>query len=272
MPQPFAAAAVELHVLRRPLPLAGPGAALSCSFVNSYLLCATPRSGSTFLCGLLRSTGVAGRPESYFRREDRDAYAERWDVPRSASGAVDVASFVRAAVAAGSTPNGVCGGRVMWGTMTELTDALASVEPHDGPTSTLELLNNAFGDVGFLHLRRIDVVAQAVSWARAEQTHFWHPSDGSAASGHEPRFDRALIARLIRTIDEHEAAWQRWFTDQDVTPHEITYEDLAADPVDVTLGVLDFLGLVLPADQTITVRNNRQADDLNAKWIARFHD
>src|SRR5919197_6386428 len=31
-----------------------------------YLVCATPRSGSTLLCQLLERTGVAGRPDEYF--------------------------------------------------------------------------------------------------------------------------------------------------------------------------------------------------------------
>jgi len=237
--------------------------------VNSYLLCATPRSGSTLLCGLLRSTGIAGRPESYFRREDLDAYAERWGIRRSAGGAVDVGTFVHAAIAAGRTPNGVHGSRIMWGTMTELTDALASAD-HDRATSTLELLTNAFGSMRFLHLRRTDTVAQAVSWARAEQTHFWHPGEDIASNGHEPRFDRDLIARLVSTVDAHEAAWQAWFADQGVSPYEINYEDLAADPVGVARAVLVFLGLVLPAEGVITVGDSRQADELNADWIARF--
>ena len=55
-----------------------------------------------------------------------------------------------------------------------------------------------------------------------------------------------------------------------LVPHEVSYEDLAADPVGVTRGVLDVLGLKLPATGTITVRHRRQADDLNADWIARF--
>src|SRR3954469_3299609 len=33
---------------------------------RSYLVCATPRSGSTLLCRALAQTGVAGRPEEYF--------------------------------------------------------------------------------------------------------------------------------------------------------------------------------------------------------------
>jgi LPS sulfotransferase NodH len=34
--------------------------------LRSYLVCATPRSGSTLLCHLLDQTGIAGHPEEYF--------------------------------------------------------------------------------------------------------------------------------------------------------------------------------------------------------------
>ena len=33
---------------------------------RSYLVCATPRSGSTMVCKALWETGVAGRPEEYY--------------------------------------------------------------------------------------------------------------------------------------------------------------------------------------------------------------
>ncbi len=33
---------------------------------TSYLVCATPRSGSTLLCEALTNTGIAGQPKEYF--------------------------------------------------------------------------------------------------------------------------------------------------------------------------------------------------------------
>src|SRR5215207_8545306 len=39
---------------------------LSADAKRSYLVCATPRSGSTLLCEALKSTGVAGVPAEYF--------------------------------------------------------------------------------------------------------------------------------------------------------------------------------------------------------------
>ncbi len=248
--------------------VAAPDRRVPCRDVDSYLICATPRSGSTLLCGLLRSTGIAGRPESYFRRDDLGDYADRWGIPQAVDGAVDT-TYVRAAVAAGRTPNGVFGARIMWGTMTELTDALRH-PAHGSTASDVELLTEAFGNPRFVHLRRDDPVAQAVSWARAEQTQFWHPGDQVAPSGHQPHFDRDLIGGLVDTITAHEAAWQAWFTHRGLIPHEVAYEELSADPSGVTRTVLEFLGLDPSAGGTITVHDRRQADDLNADWISRF--
>ncbi len=189
--------------------------------------------------------------------------------PEPAGGAVDT-TYVRSAVVAGSTPNGVFGARIMWGTMTELTDALRYAT-HDSTASDAELLAEAFGRTRFVHLRRDDTVAQAVSWARAEQTQFWHPGDQVAPGGQQPHFDRDLVGGLVDTITAHEAAWQGWFTHGGLVPHEVAYEDLGADPIGVTQSVLVFLGLDPSAGATITVHDRRQADDLNAEWISRFH-
>ncbi len=51
---------------------------------RSYVLCGTPRTGSTLLCSLLCSTGVLGRPESYFREPDEVAWAPYLQKPPSA--------------------------------------------------------------------------------------------------------------------------------------------------------------------------------------------
>ncbi|MBV9326405.1 MAG: sulfotransferase domain-containing protein [Chloroflexi bacterium] len=202
------------------------------STIDAYLICGTPRTGSTLLCDLLRSTGVAGRPDSYFRLQDQLAWAERWHLPRGEDGAFDYADYLQAAQAAGRSANGVFALRVMWGTLDE-------------------------------------IVAQAVSWARAEQTHFWHEGD-TPLTGRVPHFDFAQIHDLVHTIDEHNTAWRNWFARFDVRPHVVRYEDLATDPAGVTLGILDFLGLELPVGRTIVSRRQRQADSLNAEWIARY--
>ena len=107
---------------------------------RSYLVCATPRSGSTLVCEALKETGVAGRPEEYFEalrhsgrprapagvlprrrgpldpRSPRRARVGAEPPPRSplwSRAAYD--RYLEWAFEAGTTPNGVFGAKLMWG-------------------------------------------------------------------------------------------------------------------------------------------------------------
>ena len=91
---------------------------------HSYLLCGTPRTGSTLLCSLLSSTGVAGRPESYFRVPDQQMWAARFGLALAGEGDFDFDDFVDGAIRMGSTGNGVFAARIMWGTMHLLVQGL----------------------------------------------------------------------------------------------------------------------------------------------------
>ncbi len=242
--------------------------------IDAYVVCATPRTGSSLLLGLLESTGVAGRPQAYFRAPDELMWADRWQLPRTAGGAVDYADYVRAALAAGSTDNGVFGAKLMWGTLDEVVDKLGRVHP-DLAGRDVELLHRAFGRTRFVYLRRDDVLAQGVSWLRAEQTDTWYLGGngevgGSGDTARVPSFDADRIGELMRTIDEHNAAWEAWFASSGVRPHRVRYEELDADMVGVTRGVLGFLGLDLPHGREISPRHRRQADGLNDGWIDRY--
>lgn len=239
--------------------------------IDSYLVCATPRTGSTLLCGLLASTKVAGRPESYFRQPDEQFWAARWEIERTSDGVFEYSGFVRAALAAGRTENGVFAARIMWGTMDYLVERLGTVFPALAG-GDLNLLNKAFGHTGFIFLQREDVLAQAVSWHRAEQTNVWQQTDqeGSRQPEQEPRFDFDQIRELVQMIEKHNSAWRAWFDSLGIQPHMVRYEDLDADPVGAAREILDFLGLKLPPGRRIRTRHRRLADELNAQWIDRY--
>jgi LPS sulfotransferase NodH len=245
--------------------------------MDSYLICATPRTGSSLLCGLLASTEVAGRPESYFRQPDEPSWASQWGIAR-ADGTFAYAGYVERALAAGRTRNGVFAARLMWGTLEELTAKLRA-RYRDPGARDIEVVTRALGRTRFVHLHRVDVVAQAVSWLRAEQTDVWVETIESeaVAQGQELQFDLGALDEFCRTINEHNAGWQHWFASAGIEPYSVTYEDLDRDPVGVTRSVLDFLDLELPQRGLVQVRNRRQADRLSAEWIkrhrsARTHD
>jgi trehalose 2-sulfotransferase len=188
---------------------------------TSYLVCATPRSGSSLLCGLLAGTGVAGRPEEYFWRGDEGSWSQRWGV----SGFAD---YLRAAIAHGSTPNGVFGAKVMYGYLPDLLGSLVEL-PGGRGLDDRSLLERVFPNLCCLWIWREDVVAQAVSWSKALQTNVWSVGDERAPAATPPRFDFEQIHELVGRAVAGRVGWQRWFRAHDIEPLAIRYEDLAAD-------------------------------------------
>jgi LPS sulfotransferase NodH len=227
----------------------------------SYLLCGTPRTGSTLLCSLLASTGRLGRPESYFRAPDELAWAERFGLATDGCWVRDYRAFVRAVQAEATTDNGVFAARVMWGSMERLVEGLAA-RPEEPELVTLE---RTFGPLRFVHLRRDDIVGQAVSWCRAEQTGFWQ--HGDVAHG-APEQDLDRMIELVRTIREHNAAWMAWFDRLGVHPHPVTYEQVVHDSRAAVAGIAAHLDVDLPTRWQPVAAHQRQADDLNARWVA----
>ena len=240
---------------------------------GSCLLCGTPRTGSTLLCNLLRSTGVAGNPESYFRQPDEITYAERWGLAWSSHGVIDYAEFVRASRVEGSTSNGFYSARIMWGSMEDLIDRLGLIYP-DADGQEVKLLTYAFGAPRFIQLQRQDVVAQAVSWLRAEQSGIWHIAPNSLPRDPEQKseFDFEEAHKLVQVIQSHNDAWRQWFAAAGVTPFQVWYEELDSDPIGVTQDILQFLELELPPGRRINADNVRMADELSVDWIHRYRD
>ncbi len=244
---------------------------------NAYVLCGTPRTGSTLVCTLLESTGVAGRPQSYFRQPDLDTYATAWGIPRAPDGRFTFADYLRGAVNAGQSANGVFAVRIMWGTMAEVVRNLRELYT-DHASADRDLLMRAFGPTRFIYLRRRDVVAQAVSRARAEQTNVWHIigdrpiGDGPAAQpAPAPRYNFAQIHTYTQEIAAHNTAWTAWFHTNGVQPYRVWYEDVASAPVETTLRILDFLQLTVPPHVQMRAHNQRLADATSTAWMARYH-
>jgi trehalose 2-sulfotransferase len=238
------------------------------SRTEAYLICSTPRTGSTLLCGLLAATGVAGKPESYFRLPDERSYAGTWGVPAGPDGPVSYSSYMRAAIAVGSTGNGVFGARVMWGTMGEVVGKLRVANGHP-LAPDVEVLEQVLGRTRFVHLQRRDVVAQAVSWARAEQSGYWQGGD-EISPGWRPSFDFDEVDAYVNEITVHNAAWHDWFEACGIVPFQASYEEMVADMAGTTSAILKFLGVELPAGHAANPGTRRQADGVNDDWARRY--
>lgn len=237
--------------------------------VDGYIICATPRSGSTLFCQYLASTGVAGVPESYFRKEDLHEYAEFWQILRPDRG-YNFADYLAATRKAGSTDNGVLALRIMWSTLGEVTAHLLQLYP-DVAGNELALLEEAFGRLKFIYLRRGDVAAQAISLYRAQQTGYWHIDEGQVPE-QPPAFDFDAINSLVAELRRDNSDWQAWFQKVGVEPIPVVYEDFAADPNTTISKVLRFLEIEVPTDAKLSASNQRLADELTTLWLSRYSE
>jgi trehalose 2-sulfotransferase len=133
----------------------------------------------------------------------------------------------------------------------------------------LALLEKALGKLKFIHLYRNDLIAQAISLYRAEQTGYWHTVEGQKPK-QPPVFDFEAINSRREMLEQHNIAWQNWFQKVGVQPLAINYEALSADPVTTTRSVLEFLELELPHYKQLQAVNQKLADETTVAWIEQF--
>jgi trehalose 2-sulfotransferase len=266
---------------------------------RSYLVCATPRSGSTLLCETLETTGIAGRPREYFEalketgvpRRPReyfwglrspevlrllpdDAQLDR-DSERAASWSRDdYARHLDASIREGTTPNGVFGAKLMWGYFDDFLQLMRGI-PRLGGMGDGSLLNAAFPELTYVFVSRSDKVRQAVSLWRALQTLVWrkaedHPDDEQAAD-RRAVYSFDAIDHLLDQLRRHEDAWRGFFFRIGQQPLSVVYEEVAGD-LNGTVGrVLEALDLDLP-ESAAPAREpmSRQSDELSQSWVQNY--
>jgi LPS sulfotransferase NodH len=251
----------------------------------SYLVCATPRSGSTLLCETLRDTGVAGNPLEFFeavpetgvpRRpldylaglDDPDARGLIADTrPREVPwysdvrGVADYREHLERVRRWGTTGNRVFGAKIMWAHLVDLGRRL-------GEDDLPALVDAQFDRPRFVWVRRADRVRQAVSLWRAMQTQSWR-AENERPTG-EPQFSYAAIDHLVSLLEGQDAAWARFFAAASGAVLSLTYEDIAADLGAALARTLDHIGVTSPGDALCLPSMRRQSDERSDAWAEAY--
>lgn len=241
---------------------------------ESYVICTSPRSGSTLLCNLLAKTGVAGNPDSWFHQSSLAYWLEMHDLsadPAASEGEVLEAIF-RAAIAAGSR-GGMFGLRLQRDSFDFFVGKLAVLHP--GLSSDAERFHAAFGRTAYIHLTRGDKVEQAVSYVKAKQSCLWHVApDGSEierlSAPREPVYDAGAIRACVESMEAADRDWKAWFAREGIAPLRVAYEAFSAAPVDTLRDVLVHLGLDPDAANGIEPGVAKLADATSRDWVARY--
>jgi len=197
-----------------------------------YFICTTNRTGSSWLCAMLRSTGVAGRVREIIhkrhpQREWRDDLA--------------------------TNPYGIKLNPAMMRRIWPL------VTPEEKQTAK------------FVWLVRRDSWRQAISQYRAKRSRVWHvgrgkliPKDHSAVT-----FDATRITEIREGFLRQNRLWRQWFEENRVRPLKITYERLYFRPEMHVRRVLGHLGLT--CDGPIDTGTHRVLRDaITDEWVRQL--
>jgi LPS sulfotransferase NodH len=237
---------------------------LYCSPAMSYVIAATPRTGSYLLCEGLQETGIAGFPTETFAFAFEAEWLRRWDL-QSDSPFLD---YFQHAIHEGTTSNGVYGLKIHWMHIAPLAARLSLNESR--------VLEDLFPNARFVNIVRRDRRAQAISYYRALISNEWWRMSGVnnwQANTARAVFDRAAILHHQSKLEYQQACWERYFEERQITALTIEYESLVDDYQGQIARVLRFLQLddknahELPAPKLLP-----QRDQTSAQWHLLLSD
>ncbi len=214
--------------------------------VQSVFICFTQRSGSTRLGELLASTGKLPASKGDFS----------WRGVRNRSKKRGIRSLEE-----------YCGYLIK--TQSEHgTFVCKTSAPQLALLTKKKLIPSAFAGPRFIHLRRRDLLGQAISFVIATQTGQWSTRKGQAVS--EPQYNPKVIANRMRSITLANAWFQEYFAILGFPVFELAYEDLIADETGTVSAITEWLGLG-PSQINLEKTNLQpQRNALNAEWRKKF--
>ena len=270
---------------------------------QSYLICATPRSGSTFLCEVLTNTGIAGNPKEYFealkdtglprrpkeyfteldnaeiseilgnysRLDDESVQPLFWD-------SSSYPGYLAQVLEEGTSSNCVFGAKMMWGYFDDFIQNLRLIPGHRD-LAVPDLMATIFPNLQYIWVTRLDKVRQAVSLWKAIQTWTWkmeeeHSLSTSKAqsSSHTLTFNFEAIDHLVRRILVHEACWQQYFEQSSIQPFTVVYEQLTEAYEQTLFKILHYLQIPIPKNLMLPKpRMKKQADALSEEWVHHYY-
>ncbi|MCO4824861.1 MAG: sulfotransferase [Amylibacter sp.] len=242
---------------------------------QSYIICTSPRSGSTLLCKLLEQTGRAGAPDSHFH----DPSVLKWlkyyalSPDQFSTHTEMLAAIFDAARTQGSGNTEIFGLRIQRHSFDYFRSQLALLHPNR--TRTKGKIQAAFGNTLFIHLTRQNKLDQAISYVKATQSGLWHMApDGTElerlSAPKQPEYDANAIAKQYAQAIKDDQDWIAWFSKEQIAPFTIPYETLSNDPQKTLAKISEKLGVAFDLATDFQPPIAKLSNAQNQEWATRF--
>lgn len=219
----------------------------------SYFICATPRTGSTLISTILFDLEV-GLPAEYFAMEHREKLSKRWCIKTHEDYLENLVSI--------RTTRGTFGAKLLFDQIPDsfVQNIKAGVF---GPESSIR----------FLYIDRMDVEAQAVSFALANENLSYRSMESETES--KPKIPSVqLVEKAERVLTRQKALWAQFFEDNGITPLCMYYEVLSKFPLDCALEFAESIGRRGAGSKAggVKPRTVRQFKEENKKLLEDYRE
>lgn len=230
-----------------------------------YVICTTPRTGSTLLSDALMSTGLAGRPHEYFDTNTENV--QHWLKVLNSP----IRDYAQNVIKFATTPNDVCGLKLHWH---QIRPMVRLFGVGGLPDSTLdEILNSYSSNVKYIWLRRLNRVAQGISYYRASASNVWNVPLEQPKPSIEVPFDVHKIDRHIMYIEEWEENWAHFFEQKGIIPFEFFYEDFVENYRATVEAICSYIDVyhegINIREPSLHKLSDSSADEWERKYLAK---
>lgn len=218
---------------------------------RTVLIASTPRCGSHMVGHAMADTGLLGVPFEYLNPANFAAWQQRLGTSGPEATLDEIMSRR-------TTPNGVFG----------LKAHFTHCRVIGGPAALFARLPG----VRVVHLRRADVLRQAISYAIARQTCVW--ISGQEGTSDDAVFDGPMIRDCLNDIALQNARWRSAFEDAGIEPRNIYYEEAERDIGATVTAIARHAGAIAP-DRTLAVKAPTARQSRAGKtdaWVERYAD
>ncbi|MBR8828226.1 MAG: hypothetical protein DSM107014_10070 [Gomphosphaeria aponina SAG 52.96 = DSM 107014] len=226
----------------------------------AYAVMSTPRSGSTFLCNTLKSTGIAGFPDEHLR-EPSLILAQNCHF--------DYVRYLKILMQHKVTANGVFGTKIISHFLQDHKQTELDFNPIDYISK-------------FVYLIRKDKVAQAVSIFVAEKTNIWDVKkfDTARQDKYKEKIkelekrqigeqDLARVHHLYQDLLNQEKYLENFLAENKMSPMVIEYEAVEQDIEGYVKQILEYLGISY-GDLKIKMPDVKLRSELSENLISQY--
>ena len=222
---------------------------------NGYIICITPRTGSTYLTHLLKSNVEFGYPNEWMNPRGIEKGLEKNNLS-------SFNQYINMLWDNHSSKDGVFGIEAPYYHLKILMQII--------PLDLLLGKNHHW-----FHLMRENIVSQSISLYLAQQSGIYHSTDleregNTKQEIPKPVYDGKAIKFGVAKILKWECQYEKLFKDNDVNPVRISYEKIIKDPS----ATVELFKKTLGINKTIEFNNcnkiKKIGTNLNAEFEERF--